>query len=389
MAQTKITLIADGVIDENHLKAGHTITTDNIGEGTALYYTDARVASYLSSNDYATQNYVTTALTNLSDVQSITFTTDGTLELPSGNVAQRPLVPQQGQTRYNTETKGIEFYDGTDWKEIGASGTIKVQYLVIAGGGGGGRYDAGNNYGGGGGGGAGGYRSSVEGEDSGGKSITETPLFLDPSKSYTVTIGAGGAGRTGSTGTGTSGSNSVFHSVTSIGGGGGGGESGVGAGLPGGSGGGGDGQSINGPAGTSRLAQGSNGAKGAFINGIFSYGGGGGGAGSPGVEGGSAGGEGVASSITGSSITRAVGGAGRTGIGTGPGNSAPANTGSGGVGGDFGDAGTGGSGIVIIKYSDIYTLTIDPGLTATTDSSSVSGYKITTFTAGTGNIVFN
>jgi len=43
MAQTKIKLIADGVIDVNNLKVGHTITTDNIGEGTNLYYTDARV----------------------------------------------------------------------------------------------------------------------------------------------------------------------------------------------------------------------------------------------------------------------------------------------------------------------------------------------------------
>jgi len=75
MAQTKIKLIADGVIDENHLKVGHTITTDNIGEGTNLYYTDARVGSYLSTNSYATEGYVTTAVANLVDAAPSTLDT--------------------------------------------------------------------------------------------------------------------------------------------------------------------------------------------------------------------------------------------------------------------------------------------------------------------------
>jgi hypothetical protein len=75
MAQTKIKLIADGVIDVNNLKAGHTITTDNIGEGTNLYYTDARVGSYLSANSYATEGYVTTAVSNLVDAAPSTLDT--------------------------------------------------------------------------------------------------------------------------------------------------------------------------------------------------------------------------------------------------------------------------------------------------------------------------
>jgi len=75
MAQTKIKLIADGVIDANNLKAGHTITTDNIGEGTNLYYTDARVGSYLSTNSYATEGYVTTSVANLVDAAPSTLDT--------------------------------------------------------------------------------------------------------------------------------------------------------------------------------------------------------------------------------------------------------------------------------------------------------------------------
>lgn len=65
MAQTKVKLISDGVIDVNHLSSGHSITTDNIGEGSNLYYTDARVSTYLSTNSYATEGYVTTAVSNL------------------------------------------------------------------------------------------------------------------------------------------------------------------------------------------------------------------------------------------------------------------------------------------------------------------------------------
>lgn len=66
MATTQVTgdLIADGAITAAKLS---NVTTDTISEGTALYYTDARVASYLSANSYATEGYVTTAVNNLID----------------------------------------------------------------------------------------------------------------------------------------------------------------------------------------------------------------------------------------------------------------------------------------------------------------------------------
>ena len=75
MAQTKVKLISDGVIDVNHLASGHSITTDNIGEGSNLYYTDARVSTYLSTNNYATEGYVTTAVANLVDSAPATLDT--------------------------------------------------------------------------------------------------------------------------------------------------------------------------------------------------------------------------------------------------------------------------------------------------------------------------
>jgi hypothetical protein len=42
-----------------------TLTTSNISEGTNLYYTDTRVGSYLTTNSYATQSYVSTQINNL------------------------------------------------------------------------------------------------------------------------------------------------------------------------------------------------------------------------------------------------------------------------------------------------------------------------------------
>jgi hypothetical protein len=113
---------------------------------------------------------------------------------------------------------------------------------------------------------------------------------------------------------------------------------------------------------------------------------------------GGTGGAGVASDITGSSVSRAggAGGAGfsTAGLGTaggGNGGIAPnyvgtagtANTGGGG-GSLFG---TGGSGIVVIRYPSNLTIGGGAGLTFTT--ATVGANKVTTFTAGTGTISFS
>lgn len=52
-----------------------TKTTTNIAEGTNLYYTDGRVGSYLTTNSYATEGYVNTAVSNLVDSAPATLDT--------------------------------------------------------------------------------------------------------------------------------------------------------------------------------------------------------------------------------------------------------------------------------------------------------------------------
>jgi len=262
------------------------------------------------------------------------------------------------------------------------SGSTTVDYLVVAGGGGGGTGPSpGPATGHGGGGGAGGYRES-SGAASG--CYTASPLgsgvsaIAVPVQDYPITVGGGGAG--GNFGAGTNGANSIFSSITSTGGGSGATLSGNG--NSGGSGGGGGQLGPAGGAGNTPPVsppQGQNGGAPGGPN--TSSGGGGGGAGAVGQTGtgsgscgvGGIGGNGVASSITASSVTRAGGGggagsgspgpAGSGGGGTGnrecTGNSKPSTGGSAGTantGGGGGAAGnttqgfTGGSGIVVIRY---------------------------------------
>ena len=60
-------------------------TTTNITEGTNLYYTDARVNTYLTANGYATQTYVNTAVSNLVASAPSTLDTLNELAIALGN----------------------------------------------------------------------------------------------------------------------------------------------------------------------------------------------------------------------------------------------------------------------------------------------------------------
>jgi hypothetical protein len=238
--------------------------------------------------------------------------------------------------------------------------TVSASYLVVAGGGGGG-------YSVGGGGGAGGL-------------LTGT-TSLNPTQSYTVTVGAGGTASTTEPVNSTNGSNSVFNSITSTGGGRGvnfGNGSSAGSGGSGGGAGGSNVGTVAGGSGntpSTSPSQGNNGGSSSSSSTSGQRGaGGGGGASAVGQTGGFTqsgnGGAGTASSISGSSVTYAGGGGGGgdTGVSTvatggsgGGGNggttsvnvgsAGTANLGGGGGGGnDVGAGGKGGSGVVIISY---------------------------------------
>jgi hypothetical protein len=265
-----------------------------------------------------------------------TFTLYGIASASVGAKATGGIISSDSQYYYHTFLSSGTFTPNQ---------SLTCDYLVVAGGGGGGSND-------GGGGGAGGLRSTV-GATGGGGSL-ESALSLT-AQAYAVTVGGGGAG--GFETRGSSGNNSVFSTITSTGGGGGGGAGNL-SGLNGGSGGGGSEPSNQGTGTTNQGYAGEG----------NSDGGGGGGAGEiGGSDGTGQGGDGVATSISGSSVTYGGGGGGRVGTtaaaggsgggGAGSGNTetpvnGTANLGGGGGGGRVvNTGGSGGSGIVIVRYA--------------------------------------
>lgn len=254
-----------------------------------------------------------------------------------------------------------------------ATGRIKlsVDFLVLAGGGGSNTIPEQS-----GGGGAGGLRSSVA--PTGGGASAESILTLETGTLYTVQVGGGGA-------LGSNGTDSILASITSLGGGYGGLRANGNSGGSGG--GGGDYVTPSGGAGTSGQGY-AGGSSGVFGSDAAAGGGGAGGLGGNTTNSGqTAGVRGIPvnNSISGVSVAYGEGGlgGGQTGLN---GSASPANIGKGGDSGEsFSYAG--GSGLIIVKYPDSRSINVGGGLTATTSSSG--GFKITTFTAGLGQISFS
>jgi hypothetical protein len=307
-----------------------------------------------------------------------------------GGTSPNPVYDTEGQSVtivYSGATQGwIPTVDDAVTDETPPP--YSADFLVIAGGGGGGI----------GGGGSGGYRNSYSTEASGGGGSSESSLTFSVGTVYTITVGAGGPGQANSGVVGTNGVDSSISgtgitTITSTGGGGGGGNLNPSSidGIAGGSGGGGGafvgGSNFTGGSGTAN--QGYAGGIGRITDSPAAAAGGGGGASavggngtsSPTVETGGVGGNGLASSITGSSVTRgggggggsgnpqtasSAGGSGGGGQGAGANNTAnvagTVNTGGGGggSGGTFNVSRAGGSGVVILRmptanYSGIVT----------------------------------
>ena len=373
--------------------------------GQSLTYTQPSPQSSTGNPGTAFPTTTFTA-TKSGEVISGTATITG---LPTGITATQSLSGSGANNVLTVTLTGV--FPGADSlnTDLTISGLtlappLTVDYLVVAGGGGGGRYD-------GGAGGAGGLRTSYTNSSSL-NGHNETALNLLSATNYTVTVGAGGNAGTSGTNNATNGANSVFSTITSTGGGWGGvrGAAG-GTNVPNTGGCGGGGASINNinnvgaAAVTSPVTQGYAGGNG--IDGGSYQAGGGGGANGVGSSAGGAGGAGLEVNIIGGTGNYYSGGGGggsdsgptNNGATGGGGNggrinvnatSGTPNTGGGGGGGGGGPSSlpaSGGSGVVIVRYSNAYTVSIGAGLTGST--TTVGTDKVTTLTAGTGNIQFN
>lgn len=339
--------------------SGETFRFVFVGDASSTYHVQALEAVpssdpdqwFASSTELAASFSVTGgSLSGGAGQRTIATTSAGTVTVDAtgASLRDRPVFFKITETSAAVASGGVPVsdpaytdvlavYTTAQTTSFVAPGSGTVDFLVVAGGGSGGH---GHSSAYGGSGGAGGYRTSLG--SSGGGGSAESKLTLVGGNSYTVTVGAGGIAPTTDGVRGSSGGNSVFASITSTGGGAGSGTNSGATALTGGSGGGGS-YATN-PSGASGTAgQG-------YAGGAYNTGGQpgfGGGAGSAGTT--SAPGVGVASSITGSSVTRAAGG-------SGAGAAAPStNSGSGGSGGRTSGAGgplaaSGGSGLVVVRY---------------------------------------
>ena len=434
LTQVKTGGLTDGSVTAAKLAAGissgggtdwqSTIQTSNFtaaaGKGYFVNTTSGVITVTLPSGSTGDEIHLTDYASTF-DTNEIRFSASGGQKIQGSTDTLRSIVENSTiRLVYQDNTSG---WTGNDLVNL----AVQVEYLVIAGGGG----AAGGHQAGGGG--AGGYRNSYASEASGGGGGTETPFSAPIGVNISLTVGAGGSGgpalssQQGSANKGGDGGNSVFGSIISIGGGGSasynnGWPNNIG--RPGGSGGGAGASSGSVAASTRAAGTANQGYAGGGGDGYASpYGGaGGGGAGAVGSDSGGAGligngGVGLQSSITGTAVFRGGGGGGATwgsnstgqGGNGGGGNADTQYTSSAGVsnatagspntgGGGGGPAwhttvgGAGGSGVVILRYSDAYTIqeTTSPAvLTFSTDSTSVANTKITTFTAGeNGTIQF-
>ena len=396
-----------GYISNLRVVKGIAVYTGNftvpIGSLTAL----ASANPFGGSNTAA----VTGVTTSLLTLQNPTIVDNSTNALTITNIGT--VTTSLRSARFGGAAQGTIKYDGTTWQatklqttELTVTGTSTVtnsrvtgtqiiegstdtnlpptvEYLVVAGGGAGG-------YAYGGGGGAGGYRTATGLEISAG--------------TYAVTVGAGAAAAT--TYTQNNGSNSQFSTIISTGGG-----CGAQDGNAAGNGGSGGGSNYSGSATiglgntpSTSPSQGNNGGAGDTV--AANFGGGGGGAGAAGYAGTHGtfpgnGGVGLSSSISGVSTYYAGGGGGWTrntgstvgglggganGASDGTGYSGTVNSGGGGGSTAHGyNTGAGGSGIVIIRYSDVYSPASSTiGLSTYTVSG---GYRTYIFLAS-GSITF-
>jgi len=382
--------------------------------------------SELKTNKISTNDTNNVAIDNALGLKSYTTT------------ARNALTSVAGDMIYNTTTSKVQFYNGSAWADTASTAAVAITYLVI--GAGGGSPGATADYSSGGGGGAGGYRTNKSGQTSGANASAEATYYIPLSTNIPVTVGAGGtAGPTadGSNGKmGGTGNSSIFGRVTSLGGGGGfeyySGSTGShnpnspdvdnkAGKVASGGGGAWSAGAVGVGAGVGRAGQGMNGGIGDNTgdgDGSGRVGGGGGGASQVGENGnselskvGGDGGDGLSSDITGSTVTRAGGGAGAGkntgntgGAGGGgaggwssslAGTAGTVNTG-GGAGASMTTTGSasagaaGGSGVVIIRWTTA-DATIGATRTGLTDgdvqTSGSDSYIV--FTGGTGTISFS
>lgn len=343
---------------------GQTTATGNLNMGTNKV---VNAADPTNPQDVSTKYYTDEAIAAGLVTVTPAFVSDklntatGYFQVPQGTAAQRPVSPQNGIVRYNSDEDFYEGYIDGDWVRFQtfSQGNYTGAYVVVAGGGGGGA----------------GVPNAFPGAGAGAGGYLASSFTFVPGTTYSYVIGGGGTGGV-SQNNGTAGSQSAITGyVTTVGGGQGSDGSG---GSGGGGGSGGSGTSGQGTNGGSGLQYGGGGGGGATVaGGNASVGGG--------ITNGGNGGTGALTTITGSNVNLAGGGGGGAGYGGGGGGGGTGGGGAGGVdsnggagtvntgggGGGGNQGGNGGSGVIYISVPTAnYTGTTTGSPTVTTSGAN-------------------
>ena len=317
-------------------------TTEPTSPSTGDIWIDSDASgSGLNANDFLLKADLPSELvTAIEDVPVYKMNTGSTTERPTGAA---------GLFRFNTTTGSPEWYDpiSAGWVTFDSARPTTIEYLVVGGGGGGAAFWAGVEWGQGGGGGY----------------VAQSTATLTPGTAFTVTIGAGGAAGINNAESGFAGTASVFNTITANGGS---------YGIRGLNGGGYGAGNVNAPISTY-------GGIGVVYQSVKYAGGG---------TYGNCGG--VLSPPPADSGIQYGGGYATGSVGVG--QNAIANRGGGGWGGYTNgpySGGAGSSGVVILAYPDTFPnfTSIGSGLAYTLDTSTRSGYRVYTFTGGTGTVI--
>ena len=313
--------------------------TGFLGSGLIVSFTpsggSASTVTVTPSNDTTATVAVPSAIYGQSTNTVIAIKVTNSDVKSSGNINKTVTTLPTGGTI--STISGYRIHTFNSSADFVTYDTKTLEYLIVAGGGGGG-WDVG------GGGGAGGMLTGSVSKSAG---------------TYSIVIGAGAAGNPNNS-TQNSGNNTTALSLTAIGGGGagnwvtGGNSNGTNNGADGGSGGGAGGWDQSRTGGNGTASQGNDGGD-ATTASTGRTGGGGGGAGGDGANDSTAsyvaGGSGLASSITGSSVTYAEGGKGGNDLAYSEQENGRINKGDGGDGAGGGPSSAGGSGVVIVRYT--------------------------------------
>jgi len=118
LTKFKLSSVANDGITSAKIKDGDVATVDIADQAVTLakleHGTSSNNGKFLRANNGADPTYEVVAVTPTA-VSDQANTSTGGFSMPTGTTAQRPGSPDTGESRYNSTTGSLEYYDSTKW----------------------------------------------------------------------------------------------------------------------------------------------------------------------------------------------------------------------------------------------------------------------------------